>query len=158
LCKILSPILAFSADEAWEFVPATALDSVHLAEWSKPAFELPPAEQATWKSLFELRNLALPELEKARQAKTIGKSLDAKLLVSVASPAATEAKNHREILRELLNVSQLDFAAGNEAFTVTKADGQKCERCWHWETDINPNSPEHPTICGRCITAVKANQ
>jgi len=38
--------------------------------------------------------------------------------------------------------------------TVEKADGQKCERCWHWETDIGKNS-EHPTICGRCVKAVK---
>jgi isoleucyl-tRNA synthetase len=107
-----------------------------------------------------MRNLALPELEKARQAKTIGKSLDAKVLVSGASPAIAEAKNHREILRELLNVSQLEFTtepATDDVFAVNKADGQKCERCWHWETDINPNHPEHPTICARCITAVKEN-
>jgi len=37
---------------------------------------------------------------------------------------------------------------------VEKALGQKCERCWHWETDVGQN-PEHPTICGRCIEAVK---
>jgi isoleucyl-tRNA synthetase len=37
--------------------------------------------------------------------------------------------------------------------TVSKADGQKCERCWHWETDIGQNV-EHPTICGRCVEAV----
>jgi len=35
-----------------------------------------------------------------------------------------------------------------------KSDGQKCERCWHWETDIGQN-PGHPTICGRCVEAVK---
>ncbi|MGA2870446.1 MAG: zinc finger domain-containing protein [Verrucomicrobiota bacterium] len=37
---------------------------------------------------------------------------------------------------------------------VTKAEGQKCERCWHWEMDIGQNA-EHPTICGRCVEAVK---
>jgi isoleucyl-tRNA synthetase len=37
--------------------------------------------------------------------------------------------------------------------SISKADGQKCERCWHWETDVGSN-PEHPTICGRCVAAV----
>ena len=37
---------------------------------------------------------------------------------------------------------------------VKKADGQKCERCWHWETDIGETA-EHPTICARCTEAVK---
>jgi isoleucyl-tRNA synthetase len=40
------------------------------------------------------------------------------------------------------------------AIQVAKADGQKCERCWHWETDIG-NSREHPTLCGRCVLAIK---
>jgi len=40
------------------------------------------------------------------------------------------------------------------SFKVTKADGQKCERCWHWETDVGSQA-EHPTLCGRCVEAVK---
>ncbi|HEY9509978.1 MAG TPA: zinc finger domain-containing protein, partial [Verrucomicrobiae bacterium] len=62
-----------------------------------------------------------------------------------------------ESLRELLNVSQVALTEVPEAVvtaTVSKADGQKCERCWHWETDIGQNA-EHPTICGRCVEAVK---
>jgi isoleucyl-tRNA synthetase len=39
---------------------------------------------------------------------------------------------------------------------VEKADGQKCERCWHWETDVG-SDPDHPTICARCVKAVKEN-
>jgi isoleucyl-tRNA synthetase len=65
------------------------------------------------------------------------------------------AGRNREALRELLNVSQLEINPGAEAaIAVTKADGQKCERCWHWETDVGSN-PEHPTICGRCVQAVQ---
>ena len=61
------------------------------------------------------------------------------------------------ICRELLNVSQFEIIevdATDLNLSVSKADGQKCERCWHWETDVGKN-PEHPTICGRCIEAVK---
>ena len=161
LCKILSPILAFTADEAWEFVPAKPVDSVHLANWPTAAFMLPEDEQTAWKCLFELRNLALPELEKSRQAKTIGKALEAKLSFAGSSPALTSAKPNLELLRELLNVSQLEIKsdphpADTVSVSVTKADGQKCERCWHWETDVGSN-PEHPTICARCVAAVKEN-
>jgi isoleucyl-tRNA synthetase len=40
---------------------------------------------------------------------------------------------------------------------VEMADGQKCARCWHWETDVGLNT-DHPTICGRCVEAVQSIQ
>ena len=158
LTKMLTPILSFTADEAWEFVPRKTESSVHLTVWQPSQFERSENDRATWKSLFELRELALPELEKARQAKTIGKALEAKLTFTGGTPALTQAAENKEALRELLNVSQLEFAPGtgeNVTVSVKKADGQKCERCWHWETDVGSN-PEHPTICGRCVEAVQA--
>jgi isoleucyl-tRNA synthetase len=68
-------------------------------------------------------------------------------------------RRYAEELRELLNVSQLSFvsqASEGAAWTATvkKADGQKCERCWHWETDVGADS-EHPGLCGRCSKAVR---
>ena len=158
LCAMLGPILSFTADEAWEYVPARTAESAHLLTWKPLQVELPETEQARWKTLFELRELALPELEKARQAKHIGKSLDAKLTFTGSSASLNQAEGDFEALRELLNVSQLEIVPGGPNSTtasVTKADGQKCERCWHWETDVGRNS-EHPTICGRCVQAVTA--
>jgi isoleucyl-tRNA synthetase len=161
LCKMLSPLLAFTADEAWEFVPGKTVDSVHQLTWEPAGFERPAAERDAWKALFELRELALPALEKARQAKEIGKALEARLTFSGSGPALQAGQAHLEALRELLNVSQLVIEPGGEAVAVSvaKAAGQKCERCWHWETDIG-SKPEHPTICGRCVeaTAQTANQ
>jgi isoleucyl-tRNA synthetase len=128
-----------------------------LANWKPTSFALPEKEQLAWKTLFELREQVLPELEKARQAKTIGKGLDAKVSLSGSNSSLAEAKVNVEALRELLNVSQLEIKPeGDQAIstTVAKADGEKCERCWHWETDVGSN-PEHPTICARCVTAVK---
>ena len=60
----------------------------------------------------------------------------------------------RAEFRELMNVSQFEITDNADAELVVHADGQKCERCWHWETDIGQNA-EHPTICGRCVEAVK---
>jgi isoleucyl-tRNA synthetase len=156
LCKMLGPILVFTADEAWEFIPGKAPGSVHEVVWQPAGFELPESERALWKHLFELRDRALPELEKARQAKAIGKALEAKLIFAGSAPALAEAKAHLEALRELLNVSQLEIKPADDAtitVAVGKAEGQKCERCWHWETDVGA-VPDHPTICGRCVKAI----
>jgi isoleucyl-tRNA synthetase len=82
-------------------------------------------------------------LEKARQAKKIGKSLEAKVVFNGKGPLLTDAKLQLDALRELLNVSQIQLMeeGGETVFaTVAKADGQKCERCWHWETDVGSNS------------------
>ena len=157
LCKMLAPILVFTADEAWAFVPGRTVDSAHQLTWQPSGFERPTAERDAWKAMFDLRELALPELEKARQAKQIGKALEAKLTFSGSSPALTAVQADLESLRELLNVSQLETQLGGEGAAtvlVGKAAGQKCERCWHWEPEVG-SIPEHPTICGRCVKAVQ---
>ena len=157
LCRMLAPILAFTADEAWEFVPGKTVDSAHRLTWQPIGLQRPEGEVVAWKALFDLRELALPELEKARQAKEIGKALEAKLTFTGSSPAVAAAQPHQESLRELLNVSQLEFKPAGDAtlaISVSKAAGEKCERCWHWETDVG-SVPEHPTICGRCVKAVQ---
>jgi isoleucyl-tRNA synthetase len=161
LCQMLAPILAFTADEAWEFIPGKPTGSVHESEFKPGKFSISETEQANWKMLFETRIAVLPELEKARQSKTIGKSLDAKVeLLGYTANALDVQKRHAVELQELLNVSKLEVVPmprveGTAAWipAVKKADGQKCERCWHWETDIGQNA-EHPTICARCAVAV----
>jgi isoleucyl-tRNA synthetase len=158
LCKMLAPILSFSSDEAWDFVPGRDPASVHLATWEPIGFSLPEAERSVWTTLFHLRDLALPVLEQARQAKHIGKALEAKLTFAGDASMLNRITSDSEALRELLNVSQLEVKpAGDAPITVSvdKAAGQKCERCWHWETDIGRVS-EHPTLCGRCVKAISA--
>ncbi len=153
LCQMLAPILAFTADEAWEFVPGKKTNSVHETEIKQSTFTLDPDEIGKWNWLKQWRETLLPELEKARQEKQIGKALDAK--IEIVIPRVQNQSSDRDLLRELLNVSELEIEVGDPiSHSVSKADGQKCERCWHWETDVGSN-PEHPTICGRCVEAVK---
>jgi isoleucyl-tRNA synthetase len=156
LCRMLAPILSFTADEAWEYLPGARADSVHLAEWPLAAFQRPESEEALWNHLLTLRDCALPQLEKARQAKTIGKALEAKVTLALPGQLLDEVRGSGADLRELLNVSQLQLTAagGTEIEAIVdRADGEKCERCWHWETDVG-SDPGHPTICGRCAAAV----
>jgi len=170
LCQMLAPILAFTADEAWEFVPGKNVNSVHESIWQKGEFDFSLAERKVWEKLFQFRQAVLPKLEQARQAKTIGKSLDAQVVFTIDPVLTLEhglSSATDELLKELLNVSSLKILTTdseskrsesnpNEIYAealVSKADGQKCERCWHWETDIGQNA-EHPTICARCTKAV----
>jgi isoleucyl-tRNA synthetase len=159
LCKMLAPVLAFTADEAWEFVPS-ATGSVHEQEWESAGLTLSAAEQDVRHWLRQRREEILPELEKMRQAKEIGKALEARVEIQIPNAqAGLAASENLEALRELVNVSALTATVSPGQGTmvkVLKADGQKCERCWHWETDVGSN-PAHPTICGRCVDAVKAN-
>ena len=147
---MLSPILVFTSDEAWELLPGRETDSVHLAVWKPNGFAQSKEEEAAWKELFALRELALVELEKARQSKLIGKALDAKVTITGRAKASPD-------LKELLNASQLEVKPSDADPTVqvAKADGVKCARCWHWETDVGAD-PQHPTICARCAAAVKS--
>jgi isoleucyl-tRNA synthetase len=158
LCRMLAPVLSFTADEAWEFLPGTKADSVHLADWVPAAFKLREDEDALWKELLLLRDNVLPDLEKARQAKTIGKALEAKVTLGLPGSLLSQVRGSRDDLRELINVSQLDLieaSGGATQVAVARAEGEKCERCWHWETDVGSDAA-HPTICGRCVAAVKS--
>jgi isoleucyl-tRNA synthetase len=161
LCKLLSPILVFTADEAWAFIPGKSAETVHEADLKASTFLIPQSEQNTWSVLFAIRETVLPDLEKARQAKQIGKSLDAKIAGSTDALDVAARIGVLDELREMLNVSQLgvfDKAPGSDSdFIVSKADGEKCERCWHWETDVGSHA-EHPTLCGRCVEALKEFQ
>jgi isoleucyl-tRNA synthetase len=156
LTQLLSPMLAFTADEAWEFVPAHGTASVHESTWGPSSFNLPNGERSAWQRLFAVRDQALPVLEQARQAKTLGKALEARLEITVPHGWMSEVSPLRDALQELLNVSQLTLSGGEgevPSARVAKADGVKCERCWHWETDVGTHAA-HPTLCGRCVQAV----
>ena len=158
LCKMLAPFLAFTADEAWEFIPGKTVESAHELDWQPMQFQRTEAERTAWSTLFQWRELALPVLEKARQAKQIGKALEARLTFTGTAEALGPVQAHLEALRELLNVSQLELLANGDStlsVAVSKAAGQKCERCWHWETDVGSQA-EHPTICARCVRAIEA--
>jgi len=156
LCKMLAPILSFTADEAWEYVPGKSSISIHASEFTTTPFLPREAERELWKRLFEYRDSLLPKLEAQRQAKVIGKSLEAKVRLYAEHTLFSEWTDDKELLeafRELCNVSQIEITKDRESESVVRADGQKCERCWHWEIDVGSHR-EHPTLCARCVAAI----
>ena len=120
LCQMLAPILSFTADEAWEFVPGKPAESIHRTVWTPVVFNVVEGEEAVWQSLFVMRDPALTELEKSRQNKLIGKALEAKLRITAR---ITWLVPYKEELRELLNVSALEINESTDTspptFTVS---------------------------------------
>ena len=174
LCKMLSPILSFTADEAWEYIPWRETDFVFLATWDlreAPALSqshpLSDRDKQVWERMFSWRESSvLPELEKARQSKLIGKSLEAKVVIEIDPLLIAEHAPFASEFAELLNVSQLVLkpllpstgaAVAPPRATVEKAEGVKCERCWHYETDVGVDA-RHPGICARCVEAVEGGR
>ena len=164
LSQMLAPMLVFTAEEAWGFIPGAPTKSVHCSSWTALSFQLGESESTDWHELMRLRSLlALPKLEESRQAKVIGKGLDAKITITADPPIFEVVTRNIANLKELLNVSQIEAVAStgpsqdNLIFmqaSVSHADGAKCERCWHWEPVIG-DDPAHPGLCPRCVVAVK---
>ena len=96
-------MLVFTADEAWEAIPHLDSGSVHLADWEPFEFSISADEAANWQTLFAIRERALPVLEEARQAKRIGKGLEACVALAGTGASLRLAKRIED-LRELVNV------------------------------------------------------
>jgi isoleucyl-tRNA synthetase len=163
LVRLVAPLLSFTADEVWQYLPPASGRgfSVHLELFPAPGQIAPnanPALLADWAQLLLVRDQALKSLEEARKEKRIGKALDAK--VHLELPAELNALVNRyhgpATLKEILNVSQVEVAvsSSNEIRADTlPADGLKCERCWNYSTHVGEDS-HWPTVCERCSAAL----
>lgn len=153
LCRLLSPILVFTSDEAWESLPARDVPSVHIAEFAK-------AESADsdligrWERLFTIRDEVLKKLEEARNAKEIGSSLEAKVVLRTDADTTRFLLDYFEQLRYIFIVSQVEVHESDAfAVEITKADGAKCERCWNYSVRVG-EFEKYPTVCERCFEAL----
>jgi isoleucyl-tRNA synthetase len=161
LCRLLAPILAFTAEEAWRYSDAGA--SVHLAELPLPERgKVTPGEQpeATEQvnELLKLRAVIGQAIEQARQDKLIGNSLEAAVVLK--SNSAVTAKLGKEELLEFFIIGDLTIqtANGNDASaTVTKTAYHKCARCWRHRSSVGA-SKAYPDLCDRCEAVVASRK
>jgi len=162
LVKILSPIITFTADEAWSFGSAKtefADDSVHLQDWPVAPAAWSNAEvDADVTALLKLRAKVTEAIEPLRAAGTIGKSLDAAVTLTAAADSA-EARlleKHRDFLPEFFIVSQVALASSAAgaplAAAVKPAEGVRCPRCWRTLPALTPSA--HGEVCPRCAEAL----
>ncbi|MDO4862588.1 MAG: isoleucine--tRNA ligase [Ruminococcus sp.] len=160
LARLSAPIISFTAEEIWQFMPHTSADdreSVFLnqmPEKSGIAFDADFADK--WDFIYNTRLGVNKVLEEARNAKTIGKSLEAKIIIKSAEADFDRYTVLADSLKDILIVSgvEVEKADGETSFEVAKADGEKCERCWCYSCYVGTNST-HPTLCERCAIAVE---
>jgi isoleucyl-tRNA synthetase len=148
----LAPILSFTAEEIWRYLPGERLESVFLTTWH----ELPeaPAAAINWPSLIALRARVMHKLEALRDAGAIGSSLDAAVDVYAAPEAYAEISALGDELRFVLITSAARLhngVAAEEVIEVAPSQDTKCIRCWQRRPDVGRH-PEHPEICARCVT------
>jgi isoleucyl-tRNA synthetase len=154
LCRLLAPMLAFTADEAWEHLGHK--DSVHMELFPQPnpAF---PGSDATLavNELLKVRGVIQQAIEKARQEKKIGSNLEATVALTLPAEGYDHPVfNEPATLHEFLILSDLKITRGGDlAAVVQESSHCKCGRCWKYLPDVGANA-EHPTLCGRCVEAV----
>jgi len=154
LTRLAAPLLAFTTEEVWSHTrrPAGAPDSVHLALLPEPvelASGLGFNKLATWELLMDLRAKVLKKLEEARQAKSIGTSLEARVRVESPLPARAHYEEYLTDLPALFITSQVVLEPGDALkVTIERAEGAKCERCWKYSVFTGP-------VCDSCASALK---
>ncbi|MGI8468616.1 MAG: isoleucine--tRNA ligase, partial [Pyrinomonadaceae bacterium] len=154
LCRLLAPILAFTADEAFENLPRQTLESVHLAEFPKVSGADNSRLLADWERIFSIRDEVLKSLEEARNKKLIGSSLEAKVILTVDKETTRFLIDYFEDLRYIFIVSQVEVHEGDKlSVEIQKAGGKKCERCWNYSIHVG-EFEKYPTICERCFAAL----
>jgi len=163
LARLLAPILSFTAEEAWGFLKKDGA-SVHLQN-------MPGVEQTTSEEhnplrdqdfgLIFLKRMEVSEaLEKARQSKKIGKSIDARVRVPLAPNEKEVMQGHEKLLAEIFIVSQVEFRDAKDRddrpVDVLDPMGKKCGRCWRWDETVGADAGD-PDWCERCVGAERAH-
>ena len=168
LTRLLAPIMTFTCEEVWQYLPKVAgrEESVHLAQFPASADILGSGAKTDaqadeeWARLRSVRNEVLKALETARNNKLIGTALEAQVAITAADPLYSLLERYADQLRYLFIVSRVALAQGSGNGTgsvkveVKKAEGAKCERCWNYSTHVGEDK-NYPTVCERCSAVLK---
>jgi isoleucyl-tRNA synthetase len=158
--KLMAPILPFTTEEAWESLPPFSgkEDSIHLEVF--PSFDgrwLDDEVRQEVERLLVVREAVLKELEKAREEKFIGNSLEAQVHLTVPAAERALVQKYESDLSALFIVSAVSIEPGSAAelgVRVSRAPGAKCPRCWNYSPYVG-TSREYPELCRRCEGVVR---
>ena len=160
VARLAAPIISFTAEEIWQFMPHTSADdkeSVFLNQMpEKSGIGFSDEFVEKWNFIYAARESSNKVLEEARNAKTIGKSLEAKIIIKSSEADYARYSEFADSLTDILIVSavEVEKADGETVFEVAKADGEKCERCWCYSKYVGTNA-KHPTLCKRCAEVIE---
>ncbi|KHL75696.1 isoleucine--tRNA ligase [Pseudomonas putida] len=166
LVRWIAPILAFTADEIWQYLPGERNESVMLNGWYQGLSELPEGtelDRAYWDRVMAVKAAVNKELENQRTSKVIGGNLQAEVTLFAEEGLSADLSKLGDELRFVLITSAasvVPFAQAPADAVATEVEGlklkvvksghAKCGRCWHFRADVGSH-PEHPEICSRCV-------
>jgi len=155
----VAPILTFTADELWGYLPGARKDNVLFATWYEGLAPLPadaPLNAADFDQLLALREQVAKVLEPMRANGAIGAALEAEITVAASEDTAVRWQPLADELRFLFISGDVSVrpATTDEVFVSAQPTSkQKCVRCWHYRADIGTVA-DHPELCGRCASNV----
>ncbi len=156
LFRLAAPVLSFTAEEAYSFLPKLDAMPSSIHETDMPA-RREPWENDTLAQEFEtlasVRQVVMKALEVERQNKTIGSGLEAKVIVAVPVAELAVLEKYRPDLAGYFIVSALELQEGALGCKVARVSGEKCARCWTYKPEVG-KSAAHPALCGRCEKVV----
>ena len=169
LTRWLAPILSFTSDEIWRFLPGEKPESVFLSTWYEGLFPLD--EHSTmnrefWNFVLLVREAVSKELEVLRIRNEIGSSLDAEVELYCSPDVFDRLSLLEDELRFVLITSYATVLPESQEHAdklpteieglelrLKPSDKSKCVRCWHHRADVGINA-DHPELCGRCVENV----
>ncbi len=169
LTLLVSPILAFTSEEIWGYMPHSASDNTESVLFNEISSDMVLGNDdelvARWDRLHQVRDDVKKALEIARASKIIGSSLDAKVVLYADGELYDFLKANESALPVIFITSGVTVEKGEGEFkglveglsvSVAPADGAKCERCWSYSTEVGTDA-DHPTLCPRCAKIIKEN-
>jgi len=170
LVRWIAPILAFTADEIWQYLPGERNESVMLNGWYQGLTEQSQDVELNrefWERVMAVKVAVNKELENQRKEKAIGGNLQAEVTVYGEDSLIEALGKLGNELRFVLITSTASLAPLSAApadavetevaglkLKVVKSAHAKCARCWHHREDVGVN-PAHPEICERCVDNIE---
>ncbi len=172
LVRWIAPILSYTADELWQFVPGERGDTIFLEGWYEGLFSVDAGgamDASYWSTVLSVKTAVNKQIEVARKEGSIGGSLESDVVLYCSSELKAILDQLQNELRFVLITSSATVCDDQDkstdavatdveglSLTVAKSSGTKCERCWHHREDVG-QSTEHETLCGRCVENVDGN-
>lgn len=160
MTKMMAPILVYTSDEIWKYMPHSSENNAEHVIFNempdKVNLSVNDEFIAFWDKIHELRDAVKKSLEAYIKDKLIKSSLEAKIILSAGGSMLEFLRKAESELCAAFIVSDIEIVdnGGELEISVTKAEGEKCERCWSISKTVGANS-EHPTICSRCCDNLK---
>lgn len=156
LTRMIAPILAYTSDEIWKFMPHSSTDDCENIIFNsmpeKANVSCDDNFAAKWDRIHELRDTVKKSLETVIKDKTIRTSLEAAVTLKASGEEYEFINSIKDELATIFIVSQVvveNADVSELTVEVAKASGEKCERCWAFSETVGTDTV-HPTICKRC--------